>query len=829
MRLVKLEVTNWRGLQSKVIEFSDKVTVVGGPNECGKSSLRAALRAALLLPTGARGEKKVIEANRPWDTRLFPSVKLELVIDDKTCVVEKEFLRSKDWASLRVNGKLIAQDEEVQPKLLDLLGPTAEWIDALWGTQGDARLDCPAPESVKGRLAAAARDTVMPQVTELEQLIDDEYQKYWTAKRGQPNKKLQDIRDATTQMETRVLQIKEHIRAADQQSAEIEMKAKEVENAKTRLQDLEGQWKSGQSSLSQWETFARMEMEAVEASKGAARCEQWLKSWEDCFKQIPSLLKQSIDWTALVDSLKIEVEAVPSRNQIDSLLARQKYLHLSIGADRYRQVTSIQVPTTPELVRLKQQHQTLTEIKARLSTGAVRATLTAEKALDVVLSADGTTAQPVSLSSGGEHQWTAEDRFELQLPGVARLQVESGNPSIRQDISKRSEIEHEIEQALQKWKATTVEELQERTSKKEIELKQVRKVEDEELKKSAALLGESDGGLSALSIEDRERLANQLTEEIVRAEQEFKEAQEKYQVRLEEYHQLIAKNPVSELDLQMRLLREYIATLPFDVESNFLVPDQPTQEWLEIAQRPVQSWKAALKTIAEAAAELQKKLVRPEGEPVTKEKLDQLERELDVIREKIKLTEAVINQAIGIIAGQGDLFARLVEAEEDLAKAESTEQRENVNAMAVRDLFLAFEDARKKLQKDVVAPLADSVTKCFSDLTDGFYDRVVFDGSLKLSGLATQTIDAISLDDISFGTREQLLLLTRLCLAELLSQSGAKQVVILDDNLVHTDNSRMEFACELLEEKASSVQVIVFTCHPERYSSIGGCRELIMA
>jgi hypothetical protein len=38
----------------------------------------------------------------------------------------------------------------------------------------------------------------------------------------------------------------------------------------------------------------------------------------------------------------------------------------------------------------------------------------------------------------------------------------------------------------------------------------------------------------------------------------------------------------------------------------------------------------------------------------------------------------------------------------------------------------------------------------------------------------------------------------------------------------------MEFACKLLREKAKNVQIVVFTCHPERYAGIDGSRELAM-
>ena len=83
-----------------------------------------------------------------------------------------------------------------------------------------------------------------------------------------------------------------------------------------------------------------------------------------------------------------------------------------------------------------------------------------------------------------------------------------------------------------------------------------------------------------------------------------------------------------------------------------------------------------------------------------------------------------------------------------------------------------------------MAPLTLKVTDYFNKMTAGFYDGVKFD--------------------------------------------AARQVVILDDNLVHTDDQRMLLACHMLEQAAANVQIIIFTCHPERYRKIGGVAEVVV-
>ena len=62
------------------------------------------------------------------------------------------------------------------------------------------------------------------------------------------------------------------------------------------------------------------------------------------------------------------------------------------------------------------------------------------------------------------------------------------------------------------------------------------------------------------------------------------------------------------------------------------------------------------------------------------------------------------------------------------------------------------------------------------------------------------------------GTREQLSTLYRLSLAEYLGST-----IVLDDQLVQSDDNRMDWFRALLAEKARSFQILVFTCRPSDY------------
>lgn len=79
----------------------------------------------------------------------------------------------------------------------------------------------------------------------------------------------------------------------------------------------------------------------------------------------------------------------------------------------------------------------------------------------------------------------------------------------------------------------------------------------------------------------------------------------------------------------------------------------------------------------------------------------------------------------------------------------------------------------------------------------------------------------VSIENMSGGEREQIYLATRLALADVLAK-GERQLVVLDDVLVATDAGRLARVMGILEEAGQRLQVLILTCHPERYLGLDG-------
>jgi len=85
------------------------------------------------------------------------------------------------------------------------------------------------------------------------------------------------------------------------------------------------------------------------------------------------------------------------------------------------------------------------------------------------------------------------------------------------------------------------------------------------------------------------------------------------------------------------------------------------------------------------------------------------------------------------------------------------------------------------------------------------------------------------LDVLSGGTREQIAILTRLAFAKLLARRGAAPPVILDDALIFSDDDRIIEMFNVLEAQTAELQIIVFTCRQRAFAEMGGNRLRLTA
>ncbi|WP_291478837.1 AAA family ATPase [Corynebacterium sp.] len=185
-----------------------------------------------------------------------------------------------------------------------------------------------------------------------------------------------------------------------------------------------------------------------------------------------------------------------------------------------------------------------------------------------------------------------------------------------------------------------------------------------------------------------------------------------------------------------------------------------------------------------------------------------------------------ISRANGALGEHSGVAERLETATSRLQRARRVEERVTRQARAVDTLYRAVQAARDDARRRYEAPYRDSV----ESLARTLYGRAVsieFDEDLRIS---RRVLDATALDaaQLSGGAREQLAILSRLAVADIVGR-GEGVPVVIDDALGFSDTSRIHRMNVVLSQLAKTNQVIVLTCDPARFDSVPGATVRSMA
>jgi DNA repair exonuclease SbcCD ATPase subunit len=150
------------------------------------------------------------------------------------------------------------------------------------------------------------------------------------------------------------------------------------------------------------------------------------------------------------------------------------------------------------------------------------------------------------------------------------------------------------------------------------------------------------------------------------------------------------------------------------------------------------------------------------------------------------------------------------------AEAEAARRR-GWSARLLHDLL---ERRKQAATRAVLAPLQDKISATFADLTGDHGRAVYLDENLQVRGIGRSETELLPFDILSQGAREQLLLALRIAVADAVAETEP-QLLILDDVLVNTDPVRQQRVLDLLQTVGQRLQILVLTCHPDRYRGIG--------
>lgn len=209
-----------------------------------------------------------------------------------------------------------------------------------------------------------------------------------------------------------------------------------------------------------------------------------------------------------------------------------------------------------------------------------------------------------------------------------------------------------------------------------------------------------------------------------------------------------------------------------------------------------------------AALPVPERPVTPEEVQEARETLATVKQDLETLVREILHTQGRLEQVGGAVARD-----RLREATEAFELAQRYEHEVEEDYEAWKLLLEQMKEADAAQASNLGRALAPAIESRFQALAGQRYQSLHLDANLGTEGIVIAG-EVRPSDRISVGTREQLSTLYRLCLGEYLQTA-----IVLDDQLVQSDQSRMDWFRALLAEKARTFQIVVLTCRPEDYLS----------
>lgn len=868
MRIHSVRLVDFRGVADATVRLSPGVTVIEGPNETGKSSIAEALR--LLRDFKATSGHKDIRAVQPVDRDVGPEVTLSLTTGPFDLVYRKRWLR-KPETELRVSAPHPEQHagDTAHDRFLDILGQTLD-LDLLLALEVQQGASLAQPDLA--RIAALHRtldEAGDPSADhdELMDLIEQEHRRFFTPT-GRPTGEYRAGAEELPGLEREVADLAEQGRRLDglverhrALSGQLDALDARLARATADLRAREAAARdldrrrgaadlSGRALEEATRTLERAEealvrrrelLTAVEDRRGelqelaaaAAGEEDGLRAAEDAFASAERAAsgardahKGARDRAQRAAAALTRLRDAHDRRELAGRVERARAAHgrLVDATAALESAPDLPAGVLEDLTSLSTD-LTVAERTRDLAAAQVRV----EALGDRPLLLDGE-----ALAAGSWRSMPAHAPVTVEVPGLARITVTPGTTggSAEQGADRARAA---LSEALARAGVESVEQaaaLIDRRRLAEAARQEARRDLDRELSGDdldmleARLAGlaarlRAAGGPAAEPEHPLDADAADLEAAAHRAQDDEEKAAEALAQALDVLEQArAARDAASARDVRAGARRD-TARAELDRAEAALEAaraqegDASLEEALTRAAQERDACREA------ALADLD---ALEQADPDTVETLlDNARRLVDSTRENRSDTHTEAAQAKALVdslAAEG-IETRLAEAQAHLAEARLTQARLERDARAARLLRDTMVRHRDLAQRRYVAPFTQRIERL---------GRVVFGPDLRIGITPDLVIESRTLggrtvpfDSLSAGAREQLALLGRLACAQLVSgDEGAP--VVLDDTLGYSDPERLARLGAVLGAVGSSAQVIVLTCQPDRFASVGGAK-----
>ncbi len=862
MRITRVALHHWKGIENYALEDIDPgLNLILGDNETGKSRIADAIWFGLF--ESSKGKSTHKEALRSWEPTGDPKVEIDLEVGGSTYHLEKTFGQNSHKTKLTAPGSTWL-DEEAEAELASLLGITTSgtrqvkdeelgmW-PLLWIRQfksgeephksltDDAKarlqelLSATVGEVAAGRIGQKLMEIALEErakfytetgrprspVTDAEQSVNNVSQDLVEARKNREQleesaDELRRVREEITNLEKRVIQTRADLEQAERTAGDarnlknkIDLQKGEATLLESKLKTKEGELETRREREKSLNT-AQKEADNIRKDEVAPRDKEQTRLAGEV-KAAEAALKEATDEKSKARELARRAFDQKKRKELDERIGQfEDQLKKVKGLQKEilklaEKIGSIRIDKET-LDTLKEIHTLCRSALDTLTGASTRITVSALRELKV----DGK-----KLAKGKTLQNTYSEHAVLRIDDVAELEVSPGGEDLDSLREEAVQLEEQLKDLLKEYglkdlKAAEAmfeekKQLAENQTTLESNLEVmcpegVTRVESElkGLESERKILGDDDpdapeekaitSKLETAEIQETEKRETRdaVKEELSRVANElgkFAERVEGYERQKSDLQELLGKmNPIEEI--------------------------QKTQADAKSA------WETALATIKGLEGQyevLGGDLAESDAKRLNKE-LAGLSEELGDMRQR----RASLDANVKLLSGK-DIHEKEQELLTRLEEVEKKQKDVNRNAAAAKKLADTLQECRAASQRRLQAPAAAAIQKHLQVLFPGI--DVALDNELDVLGLQTANRTE-ELVDLSGGTREQIGMIVRLGLAELLAGEEGLPMVF-DDALTNTDFRRIEQMHRILFKAAEKLQIFIFSCHPEAFEGIG--------
>lgn len=203
-----------------------------------------------------------------------------------------------------------------------------------------------------------------------------------------------------------------------------------------------------------------------------------------------------------------------------------------------------------------------------------------------------------------------------------------------------------------------------------------------------------------------------------------------------------------------------------------------------------------------------------------------LEEQLKAFRTTVDSANGKLNTETGrleqIIADAP--YSTLAASEEHIASLENQILQQQKQMDAIQLLYETVICEKSEVMNALVDPIGNRANYYLNRIVGSKFQKIDFDESLLPQCISPdQSIGGVDLEQISGGEQEQVHFAVRMALADIAFPKD-RQPVVFDDVFTYTDASRLNRIANILEESAERFQIILLTCHPERYRGLANAK-----